>query len=411
MKRIAVIAVILALLPVIAGAKITIGKADFVNQTDIQSPPVPGEKGVKIKVYDVVIEGYKGKKVTFVAQIYKDTIEKMPIVANPYDVSMDKAYISSFNFEIPNSAIFRYLGKGQHKAMVIINAFVTDQFGKTKMIDEVKLILPIEFNFGEGMTDIFAMEVEQNMALVAQYAKDVPEFAELAALCSNYGISALIDKYTPDGLFTSVAYWKNCGPEDKEKIKKYLKGFLIAWKEYPVELIQKVKLKAVAFVKDLVYQNSLEVGGLANVNAGILLMNINYSDPYDVSYLTHHEFFHYIDVVITGPLEFNNDKKWGALNKPGFMYVGSGLEMISSGKSIHEVHPKDGFISVYSMSACEEDKADVFAYLFDHYLYGKYTKEILKSDALLKKKFDYMKDYLWKISPVFDEAFFQNLHD
>jgi hypothetical protein len=398
------------MIPVLAAGKITIGKIDVVNQTDIKAVKIPGEKGVKVLLHDVLIEGHQGKKIMFIVQVYKNSLENMPMVSIPFDISKKSEKINLIEYEVPNSDIFRYLGKGPHKAYIVVSQLEIDPYGEANLLKDNIKSIPISFDFKEDMKNLFTMDIDYNMGKIAEYAQKMPEFASLQSLCSEYGISAFIDKYTPDAFFTSIASWKNCSSADLEILGYYLKTFIPEWNKYPKELIKNIKLKVVAFVKDLKYLGGIEVGGLANVNAGILLLNVNFCEPESVIYLTHHEFFHYVDVMITGPQEFNNDKNWEKLNPSGFKYTGAGLKMIDTGANIHEFYPEKGFITRYAMSAVEEDKAEVFAYLMDSKLYSKDVEGILKTDKVLKKKFDYMKELLRKITPDFSEEYFQKLH-
>jgi len=146
----------------------------------------------------------------------------------------------------------------------------------------------------------------------------------------------------------------------------------------------------------------IEVGGLANVNAGILLLNVNFCEPESVIYLTHHEFFHYVDVIITGPQEFNNDKNWEKLNPSGFKYTGAGLKMIDTGANIHEFYPEKGFITRYAMSAVEEDKAEVFDIMVmpDNLTAYERNKKLI---IIVKKEVNNMRRILEKLASVYPD--------
>ena len=91
-----------------------------------------------------------------------------------------------------------------------------------------------------------------------------------------------------------------------------------------------------------------------------------------------------------------------ALNDEGFSYGQGGAAMRDSGAGWYN-HLQKGFISRYSTSGLEEDKASVFACL----MVDETRKKIMswaESDEILKNKVDYMIEFAegvcWEMGDV-----------
>ena len=116
-------------------------------------------------------------------------------------------------------------------------------------------------------------------------------------------------------------------------------------------------------------------------------------------------------IKMSNTTNFYNDPVWKKLNPVSFTYAGKGVDMLKGDADITSLHPRQGFITLYATSAVEEDKAEVFAYLFTAGLYQK-GKKYIEEDAVLKNKFEYMKTvYLRGISADFTDEFFNKLHN
>src|SRR5271157_4725508 len=74
-------------------------------------------------------------------------------------------------------------------------------------------------------------------------------------------------------------------------------------------------------------------------------------------------------IKMSNTTNFYNDPVWKKLNPVSFTYAGKGVDMLKGDADITSLHPRQGFITLYATSAVEEDKAEVFAYLFTAGLY------------------------------------------
>jgi hypothetical protein len=121
----------------------------------------------------------------------------------------------------------------------------------------------------------------------------------------------------------------------------------------------------------------------------------------------HHELFHAIDY--RDDLSHYIDPTWTKLNGPGFHY-NADLAFVDMPPFDHRnvADAEPGFIDTYAMQNPYEDKATVYASLIVRY---RETLDQCKSDEILQRKVQYMKDLLLKFHPSFDDGFWQRVAD
>lgn len=255
-----------------------------------------------------------------------------------------------------------------------------------------------------GATTAFSLDIDT-------IAPSNPLITQLKEIEKKYGIEVKIGPFKTSDFFKRKlgAKWNSTTAADKKRIMAFVAVFIREWNKYPVDFIGRSGLKSVALAKGLNYAG-FTVGGLADLLGTTLVMNIDYADDDETeAYLLHHELFHYIDVARMG-LDFSKDPEWKKLNPAKFSYLGSGVAMLRKTADLQALHPREGFITLYSTSAVEEDKAEVFAYIFSPSR-AREAEKFCKEDALLRKKFDYMKNvYLRGLSAEFTDEFFLSIN-
>ena len=188
--------------------------------------------------------------------------------------------------------------------------------------------------------------------------------------------------------------------EDYESLYNYLILFDKEFRKYPLSFLKKTKLEGLAFVKNL----SIEARYLYDPVSAIpdykqeLLIYDFISGSHDKSYqrqVVHHEFYHMLEEQFNGNAKWK-DPVWNSFNKNNNYYSG--------GRDYFINHPKKGFVSDYSLSALEEDKAEVFSTLF---IKENYTKIIAwkTEDKILNKKVNHIKSFLKGIDRKFNDEY------
>ncbi len=110
----------------------------------------------------------------------------------------------------------------------------------------------------------------------------------------------------------------------------------------------------------------------------------------------HHELFHCMDFFDDGLIDF----EWRKLNQPGFTY------WHLNNLTVKETH-KGGFLQDYCMKSEWEDKAVVYSYLIVNHA------EVLRrceKDKILAEKVERLKEIVLKISPEFDDQFWERIN-
>lgn len=205
-----------------------------------------------------------------------------------------------------------------------------------------------------------------------------------------------------------IVGYKKATASDSYRLLTFLKIFREEFDKYPPDFIARTKLKHVAFVKELSF-----LGQRRNAVPDYL-REILYYDYAKASlnsvyqrHVIHHEFYHMIEEEINGNVYWK-DPEWMEFNEKNFKYGRGGHKVQSNNKMYNMVHPKKGFVNLYSMSGLEEDKADIYASLFvgvEHEMLLGWIKD----DDILREKVAYMKQFLYNCCKVIDEDYWKSL--
>ena len=241
----------------------------------------------------------------------------------------------------------------------------------------------------------------------SSYAQD---YLDIRRLCSslenNYSIKVYFEKFP-------VTSWKIdydfATKQDYEKLYNYLLLFDNEFAKYPKGFLKKTKLSAVVFVKSLALKKQLRTA-IPDYGKEILILDFlrgGHNSTYQ-KHVIHHEFYHMIEE------EFNEsaywkDPHWKEFNAPGVQYGQGGKSAQDNSKAYLFTHPEKGFVNLYSQSAIEEDKAEIYATLFVKEEYDKLI-EWVKEDKTLYGKMKYMIKFLKKLDSRLSKRYFSKLH-
>lgn len=180
-----------------------------------------------------------------------------------------------------------------------------------------------------------------------------------------------------------------------ERLAAYVPTFAKEFARYPVEFVKRSSLRRVVFCEELAWDDQLRAA-LPDFANHTLYLDVSRGaerDGYQRRVL-HHEFFHMVDEVDDGLLY--RDDRWSAANPEGFRYGAGGhtAQTTAGTGTLSDNHP--GFFDHYSTTGVEEDKAEIFAYLF---VDPAELSRRAATDAVLRAKVELMKRLLGEFCP------------
>jgi hypothetical protein len=215
----------------------------------------------------------------------------------------------------------------------------------------------------------------------------------------------------PDSIHSKHITFKTAPEGQYEKLLRYMIFFSKEFNKYPVKFINTVHLKRIAIVTNLAsdssYRNAVpdSIHRVLYYDYDVLIYGVLYS-----MHVLHHEFYHLIELDTKGT-RYYKDPSWANFNEKGFEYGHGGKYCYNIVANYTElIHPYKGFIDLYSMSALEEDKCEVFAILMvaqDRFLVCKW---MAKNDKILEMKVKYMKNFLHSICSEINNKYWKSLN-
>lgn len=170
-----------------------------------------------------------------------------------------------------------------------------------------------------------------------------------------------------------VTWWYKLNPLNEQDINFYLPLLVLELSIYPKSFIKKLSLQQIivchslSFHTDLYDQYRAAIPDYENPIYGMIYC----AKERDISYIRsviHHELFHYYDYIDHGGFVLQNDP-WELFNPEGFKYGEGGW----ANRTVNTLDVKlfDYFISDYSTSGIEEDKAEIFGWMVTQGLSSK----------------------------------------
>lgn len=198
-------------------------------------------------------------------------------------------------------------------------------------------------------------------------------------------------------------------PVSRDNLKECTKIIVEELSLYPPELLRKAKLSRIILCWGLALEG-IDAQGVADRERGIILLDLASFDDDDdgPAYLrasVHHELFHLIDYQVHGPDP--RDMVWEGLNGPGFRYKCEGAKAPAEAELFAQPTEKfPGFLSPYSMTAAEEDKAEVFAYMVVH---PDWVAARAKADPIIRAKVKRIRQILVALHNPANDQFWRRL--
>lgn len=189
---------------------------------------------------------------------------------------------------------------------------------------------------------------------------------------------------------------------DSSDLAIYIPLFVGEFSQYSPEIISQSGLKKIVFCRNLKFDGQT-AAGLADHDNQTLYFDTGICNNFPANLLRqaiHHEFFHIMDFKDDCTYD---DPLWSSLNEPEFKYGTGGLDAKKSATMFMMNYALVGFLNRYSMSAVEEDRAEMFANMMIDY--GRVKERTEWDDPILEAKFLQTKVFLHKFCPSFNDAF------
>ncbi len=257
------------------------------------------------------------------------------------------------------------------------------------------------------MMGIFALHPERS---IFAETKDVSTTTDLENIIGRIKKQFAIDIIYQDfpDLGWHKASFKGSTQKDHEDLVRYLNLFAKELGKYPKCFFEKTQLKAVILVKKLFYKDK-PAEGFYDWRNNMVIWDFLRSRHSELAqrHNIHHELFHLIEYAALGYLPDWQDITWAQLNDPAFQYGRKNIWDPRDRQSFLEPEVQ-GFLTPYSMTAIEEDKAEVFACLMMD-TQSKIVYRWIKDDPILDAKVRFIKDFMPKFCPEMNEEFWQRI--
>ena len=198
-------------------------------------------------------------------------------------------------------------------------------------------------------------------------------------------------------------WWYKLEPITENDINFYLPLLVLELSLYPKNFFKKINLKNITLSNNIVFHS----GNYENYRAGLpdyeentlsLVFSCKERNIKYIRNVIHHELFHYFYFMYVGPFE-DKDDLWEMFNPKGFEYsmkseLWSQKEILSG-----DYQDYDSFVSYFSKTKLEEDKAEVFSYMITS---GNDVKDLLKREGVIGKFL-----YIRQLMEKFDEKYFK----
>lgn len=226
----------------------------------------------------------------------------------------------------------------------------------------------------------------------------------------KYGIDLVTDSFAGGTYSQKWAVWSTPTEADSTVFDQFISIFADEWNDYPTTWISVNNLKKIVFVKNLRVTDQYRFA-MPDPYDEVLFYDIEYLQ-YGEEYLrlmTHHEFWHSIEEQHFGTMYLKN-LSWSKFNLKNFQYIGSGSDAFTDGKYTEGEHTKKGFTTNYAMYGEEEDRAELYCWLFTKRTW-KLINKWSKCDRRLKGKLNWMLSFIEDKVPEMNKAFFDEVNE
>lgn len=237
--------------------------------------------------------------------------------------------------------------------------------------------------------------VEEQQSSPAEYV--IPELRptvdSMNQTLKPYGLTVSLAMTSDDP--TSIR-WDPLEASDVASLETFSAQLTQEFSKYPTDFVKNSGLKTIVLVKKL-YSGSLYLSAQPRPSQKAMIYDvpsmIGRGDA-DSRHVVSHEYWHYIDYVISDGDYYFQDSQWSACNPSGFTYGSGGRSAYDEDDYSYAFHPQQGFITNYARYGIEEDRADLFGWM----IYDPDKVEAL-DDSRIDCKIDRLTELARELSP------------
>ena len=181
-------------------------------------------------------------------------------------------------------------------------------------------------------------------------------------------------------------WWYKLEPINDNDVNYYLPLLILELSMYPKNFFKKIKLKNITLANTIIFHCETYEryrAGLPDYEEDSLSLAFSCKER-NITYIRnviHHELFHYFYFMFVGPFE-DKDDLWEMFNPKGFEYhqkstLWSQKEILSN-----DYQDNNSFISYFSKTKLEEDKAEIFSFMMTS---GLDVKDLLQREGVIGK--------------------------
>ncbi|MDQ7778551.1 MAG: putative zinc-binding metallopeptidase, partial [Planctomycetota bacterium] len=233
------------------------------------------------------------------------------------------------------------------------------------------------------------------------YASDPKE--ELAELEKRFGMVVQHEDFkfpfdTPNGKVQG----KNAALKD---VERYLPLFKKELAKFPKDIFRKLGVKRVVLCTGLAWEKQPRAA-VPELCTMTFFLDVrlgretkNYQER-----VVHHDFFHFIDWMDDSSYD---DSAWKRLNPKGFKYGTGGADMQGGAEDVFSARDDlPGFLTKYSTSGVEEDKAEIYSFLMTNH---RFVAGRMEADKIIVEKVRLLKKLLQSCHRAYDAAFWKSI--
>lgn len=229
---------------------------------------------------------------------------------------------------------------------------------------------------------------------------------DLQQIENKYNLNLIADSFAGGDYAKNWAFWITPTDADSILFAEFMDVFADEWNKYPLSWIKVNGLRKIAFVKKLTVTGQ-ERFAMPDPYDETLYYDIDYlryGEDY-VSEMIHHEFWHMIEEQHFGTMYYRSST-WQSFNRAGFQYGNGGSDAYTDGEYTDGEHTKLGFVTNYAMYGEEEDRAETYCWFFTTRTWTL-LNEWISTDRLLKKKFNWMLNFMESKVPEMNFEYFE----